>query len=55
MTNNGPLKTNSGKENNDIVGYRSTDDKESERAKAGYYKEENKRAITRVYCRGKFR
>jgi predicted alpha-1,2-mannosidase len=37
MPTNGPLRTNSGKENPFISGYRSAYDKESETAKAGYY------------------
>ncbi len=54
MPTNGPLKTNSWKENNDILGYRSTYDKESELVKVGYYKEEDIRAIMRVYGIGTF-
>jgi putative alpha-1,2-mannosidase len=37
MPTTGPLKTNSGKENPSIKGYRSAYDKKSEIAKAGYY------------------
>ena len=37
MPTTGPLMTNSGKENPEIAGYRSTYDKKSENAKAGYY------------------
>ena len=37
MPDNGPLRTNSGKEDPFISGYRSVYDKESETAKAGYY------------------
>ncbi|NLU90743.1 GH92 family glycosyl hydrolase [Chitinophaga sp. Ak27] len=37
MPTTGPLKTNSGKEENGIKGYRSYYDKSTEQAKAGYY------------------